>query len=485
MNAAPDTAGSSTALTVTLARNDRDQHLATASVEMPPGLAGSLSGVPEGARVGSVAVTAGPGNAPMTLRGDVFLTGPQDGSLAGLNIVVPARVGPFDFGNVVSKARIDVTGADVRLKVTTSELPAILAGIPLDLRALTLTLDRPGFARNATSCAPQSVTATFTSREGGTATATAPYQPTGCAALAFKPAMSATVGAPGQTKVGSHPPITVAVTQPPGQADQSSATVILPSTLNADLTRLGVACLNAAAAAGTCPASSQVGTAVADSPLIPVPLSGPVYLVQAPPGSAGILPELQVRLAGPIPLVLRGTVAARNGRLATTFAGLPDVPLSSFTLALKGGGMLVAAKDLCSGTPAPVDGEFVAHGGAKATASAPATPAGCAKTSSATTKKPTATATLRGHKLTVRVRGTKLRQLRLALSKRTSVRALAGGKRVGAKLGRKELRVTLKKATSALTLTARVRSNLKRLTVRVRDASGKTTTLRVKVRRLR
>src|SRR5207248_1100582 len=106
---------------------------------------------PAGSRVGSVAVTSGPGGAPLTLGGDIYLTGPQDGSLAGLAIVVPARVGPFDFGNVISLARIDVSGADVRLKVTTGDLPSMLAGIPLDLRALTLTLDRPGFARNATS----------------------------------------------------------------------------------------------------------------------------------------------------------------------------------------------------------------------------------------------------------------------------------------------------------------------------------------------
>ena len=195
-----------------------------------------------------------------------------------------------------------------------------------------------------------------------------------------------------------------------------------------------------------------------------MPLSGPVYLVQAP-GTA-ILPELQVRLGGAIPMVLRGTSVARNGRLATTFAGLPDVPLSRFELSLKAGGILVAAKDLCTGTPATIDGEFVAHSGKRATAQAPAKPVGCARSASSKTRRPTATATVRGHRLTVRVKAgaRRLRDARLRLGRRTVQRRP-------------------KRPARTLTLTARVTRAPRRVTVRVVDSTRRVTTLRAKVRR--
>ena len=93
------------AVTLEISRPDGSQDLSRVTTELPPGLAGSLKGIPvcSGAaagscpaetRVGSVSALAGSGDAPVTLGGTVSLTGPVDGGLAGLAIAIPGRVGP-------------------------------------------------------------------------------------------------------------------------------------------------------------------------------------------------------------------------------------------------------------------------------------------------------------------------------------------------------------------------------------------------------
>ena len=48
---------------------------------------------------------AGAGDAPVALNGDVYLTGPQDGGLAGFQMVLPGKVGPVDLGTVTVMLR--------------------------------------------------------------------------------------------------------------------------------------------------------------------------------------------------------------------------------------------------------------------------------------------------------------------------------------------------------------------------------------------
>ena len=77
-----------------ITRPDGAEDISQVKADLPPGLAGSLKGLPIGTRVGSVAAVAGAGDAPVALNGDVFLTGPQDGGLAGFQMVLPGKVGP-------------------------------------------------------------------------------------------------------------------------------------------------------------------------------------------------------------------------------------------------------------------------------------------------------------------------------------------------------------------------------------------------------
>ena len=152
-------AGQFSPLTLTFNREDREQDLAAIQVKTPPGLLGTLSGVPlcgepqadlgtcpETSRIGSMTVAAGPGWAPLLRppKGSLYLTGPYNGAPFGLSIVVPTVAGPFNLGNVVVRAKIEVDPNTAALTVTSDPLPQILDGIPLRLRTANVTVDWPG-----------------------------------------------------------------------------------------------------------------------------------------------------------------------------------------------------------------------------------------------------------------------------------------------------------------------------------------------------
>jgi hypothetical protein len=508
------------AVTLRLSRPDGDEGIGRVVTAFPPGLAGAITGVgicpeksvaaagacPAGSRVGSVTATVGSGAEPVTLHGTVFLTGPAEAGLVGLAIVIPGKVGPIDLGTVVTRAGIVLRPTDGGLTVRTSELPRVVGGVPVSIRELALTLDRPGFMRNATSCAPLAVAATFTSQAGTVADASAPYQAEHCDRLAFTPSITATLGGRGRTVGKRKPTLTTVITVPEGQAASSSVAVTLPSQVGVDLTRLGARCNAAQVAARSCPAASRIGTASARTSLLPVPLSGSVFLADVA-GSA--LPGLLVSFTSPVALDLGGTVEFTPQGVKSTFAGVPDVPLERFELALDGGKTgalkLATGADICK-RPAPqIRGELVAHSGARASLSRPVNVVGCG---------PRATlriAGLRGRrptlKLTVRRApgGASLRRVRLRLPVSLQVepervkrglRATADGERVRATLSRKRLlavrgrgaaRIVLRVRNGAFRASKRLRKRLREqplLTFRlaVVDGAKQRTFTRLKVR---
>ena len=76
---------------------------------------------------------------------EVYLTGPYEGAPFGLSVVVPALAGPFDLGTVVMRAKVAVDPHTAQLTVTSDPLPAIEEGVPLDIRTIDVTVDRPDF----------------------------------------------------------------------------------------------------------------------------------------------------------------------------------------------------------------------------------------------------------------------------------------------------------------------------------------------------
>jgi hypothetical protein len=98
------------------------------------------------------------------------------------------------------------------------------------------------------------------------------------------------------------------------------------------------------------------------TPLLAQPLSGPLQLVQVP-GSLAI--DLTASLSGPVSLTTGGRIEASGVSSVAHIEGLPDIPITRYELELDGGsgGILAAARDLCS-EPAPTVGaSFTDHNG--------------------------------------------------------------------------------------------------------------------------
>jgi len=377
----PTQAGFDSTLNTQLTNPDRHQLLRTLRLSLPPGLVGRLTGMPlcslgdaaaggcgENTRIGGLTAAVGAGPSPISLPGSIYLAEPLErGDPASLSIVVPAKAGPFDFGKVITRARV-ILRRDVGLDVALADdLPTILEGVPIRLREIGASVDRAGFTRNPTSCSPLSFDALFISTEGAEKRGSSPYQATGCDALPYDPKLRISFGARGQTKKDSHPPLEAVVTQRQGEANTKKAVVTLPDLVEPNVPRFqrpGGLCTDAQLAANSCPALSRVGTATVATPLLPFPLSGPVFIV-LPAGSP--LPKLAVLLEGG---GLRVQLDATNGfsgiRILNTFDNVPDVPVSRFELDVNGGrdGILMARRDLCAErTPPRVDSIFTAHTG--------------------------------------------------------------------------------------------------------------------------
>ncbi|HEU4978685.1 MAG TPA: hypothetical protein VFT42_07315, partial [Solirubrobacteraceae bacterium] len=191
------------------------------------------------------------------------------------------------------------------------------------------------------------VGATLTSTVGATQTVSSPFQATGCDTLPFTPHLAASTTSRVSRKNGAS--LTVTLTQPAGQANTKSVSVTLPKQLAARLETVQQACPQATFIANpdACPAGSHVGTVAARTPVLEDPLSGPV-IIEA---HNGALPTLEALLRGSgITVDLSGTIGL-GATLTSTFAAVPDVPISSFRLDLPTGphSALASSSDMCKG----------------------------------------------------------------------------------------------------------------------------------------
>lgn len=352
-------AGSTTSFDTTFSREDGNQNLRGIVVHLPPGLLGKLAvvtpcGEPQAAAglcgpaslLGHTEVSAGLGSDPFTVAGgQVFLTGPYGGAPFGLSITVPAKAGPFDLENtpenhppcdcVVVRARLEVDPHSSAVTVSSDPLPTILEGIPLQVKRVQVTVDRPGFMLNPTSCDPMAIGATFTGDGGAGAATSVPFRVANCATLPFRPTFTASTQ--GTTSKANGASLRVKVTSGPGQANIGKVRVLLPLQLPSRLTTLQKACLAATFEAdpARCPAASVVGAATARTPVLSHPLSGPAYLVSH--GNAAF-PDLEIVLMGEgIRLILDGKTDIKKGITSSTFESLPDAPVSAFELNLPEG----------------------------------------------------------------------------------------------------------------------------------------------------
>jgi uncharacterized repeat protein (TIGR01451 family) len=357
-------AGTFSPLRLRFTRDDRDQELAGLTVNLPSGLTGKIASVDlcgsaqaaagtcgESSKVGDVTVGAGAGTNPFYItNGRAYLTGPYKGAPYGMSIVVPAKAGPFDLGNVVVRSALFVDKHTADVRVVSDPLPTILQGIPLQVRDVRVDVNKPGFILNPTSCSEKKITGVLTSTEGLRANVSDRYQAADCASLGFKPRMVMRVGGRGHTRRGQTSPFTTTLTMPSrNQANLRAVRVTLPTTINARLNTINDACTRAEFEADiTKCAHALAGSAVASTPLLRDPLRGNVYFVK----NGNPIPDLFVALRGQVSFDLIGRITIPGSKhLATTFATAPDVPIRSFTLRLLGGrttASIGAATNLCS-----------------------------------------------------------------------------------------------------------------------------------------
>jgi hypothetical protein len=361
---------------INLSRPDGSQQLAAVTVTPPPGLLAKLAGTPycpEGAlaaaaarsgkaeqaspscppasEVGNLHTQAGAGPAPYNAPGKVYLSGPYKNAPLSFAFVVPAVAGPYDLGTVVTRAAayVDPTSAEVTVK--SDPLPRILQGIPLDIRSVSVRLDKPGFTKNPTNCDPMAVTGSLLSATGALAPLVNRFQVGECGRLKFKPKL--TIKLKGKTKRTGNPALTAVLKAPPGQANIKKTTVILPKTQFIDNAHISNPCTRVQFDAGACPASSILGRARAFTPLLDSPLEGPVYFRSN--GGARKLPDMVVDLKGQIHVTVVGFIdsvsvkGTESSRVRTRFTTVPDAPVSKFVLSLKGGrkGLIENSVDLC------------------------------------------------------------------------------------------------------------------------------------------
>jgi hypothetical protein len=343
-------AGAFTSFTFALGRNDGNQNLSSVQTTLPAGLVGLIPSVtlcnePQAAagscaassQIGTATASAGVGSEPYAFSGPVYLTGPTAGQPYGLSIPIEAAAGPFDLGRVTTRVSIGVDPHTGRV-IATSTLPRIVGGVPLHLRGLSVAINKPNFLFNPTYCGGLSTNSVLGAIQGASTAPVTPFGVTSCTSLPFKPAFAASSPtAPSRANGAS---LIVSYTQPQHQANIKSVVATLPKELPSRLTTLHNACVEKVFAAGTnyksCPAGSKVGSATVKTPVLPEPLTGPAYLVSH--GGAAF-PDLDLILEGDhgVKVILEGNTNIKNGITTSTFASVPDVPVSSFELNLPTG----------------------------------------------------------------------------------------------------------------------------------------------------
>ena len=247
---------------------------------------------------------------------------------------------------------VDPTTAQVN--AVTDPIPDVFGGAQLSIREVDVTLSRPNFTLNPTSCEPLASTATLSGGGADPAqpaawssvAASVPFRTTGCGELKFRPKLYTKLfGKKKSTRRAGNPKLRAILVARPGDANIARAALTLPHSQFLDQAHIRTICTRVQLAAHACPKAAIYGYARAESPLLDNELKGPVYLVS----SSHTLPDLLADLQGQVEVQLHGVISATKARIKTVFAPVPDVPVSKFTLIMKGGkhGLLTNSRDLC------------------------------------------------------------------------------------------------------------------------------------------
>jgi len=397
-------AGANTDFTIHIGISDPAHDLKNLTVHLPPGLVGNplatttcteaqltADSCPASSQVGTVSndvliSVLGIIDLPQTVTGKIYNVVPRAGEPARFGIVLSALPLPPPLNGlilppIILQSPASLRQSDFGLDTVLSNLPntaqvalGVTADITITSVQLTLngTVGSPpaGFIRLPTSCGTNTVRFDASAYDNQTATGQATFTTNNCGAEPFNPGFSAKLRPMGTG--GLKPELQTTITQTIQEAGLKRAQVVLPSDLGADNSALLNQCPQAQFAAGTCPQSTAIGSAVATSPLQSQALTGAVYLLVPPtPG----LPQVGLDLRGPLALKLTGSFVLTATGTGVAFDGLPDIPISRFQLTFNGGnnGLTLASRPVCDPPPLAFATSFLSHSGATRTGSTNAT----------------------------------------------------------------------------------------------------------------
>jgi len=367
-------AGAYSPFTLRVTRGGGMPNIQRITATLPEGELAKLAGVPlcsdaaaavggacpSSSQIGRTVAGVGEGSSPLYLPQPgkaptaVYLGGPYRGAPFSVVASVPAQSGPFDLGTVVVRSALSVDPITTRATVTSDPLPQIFGGIPVSYRDVRVEVDRPEFTLTPTSCEPQAVDGKIAAIGGQSAAVSARFQASDCAALGFKPKLSLYLK--GKTRRAGYPALTAVLKMPKDGANVARASVALPHAEFLAQNHIDTSCTRVQYAAdggggAGCPKGSVYGRARAFSPLLDQPLEGPLYLRSN--GGERELPDLVASLDGQIHVDLVGYIDSdkKTGGLRTTFANVPDAPVSKFVLRMPGGRMslLRNSTNICHG----------------------------------------------------------------------------------------------------------------------------------------
>ncbi len=349
-------AGAFTGFSLQLEKPDGQQALTGLSVHLPPGISALLSKLtpcPEPAAgqpwacgpdslIGHSLASSGVGSEPVTLPGNVYLTAGYEGAPFGILDETEAKAGPFDLGEVYVRSKIEVNPETAAVTILTAPgphgdgLPTILKGVPVDLKRLSVSVDRPEFELNPTNCARMSITGSLDGSEGTDTGVSSPFQVGGCASLPFDPTLTASTK--GQASKAEGTSLNVTVTSAGvGQANIAKVDLQFPKALSSRLTTLQKACTEATfnANPASCDADAVIGHATVNTPVLKSPLTGPAYLVSH--GGAAF-PDVEFVLQGEgVEILLDGKTDIKEGITYSKFEAAPDAPFTTFETELPSG----------------------------------------------------------------------------------------------------------------------------------------------------
>jgi hypothetical protein len=370
-------AGGNSPFTLRVTRQDGEQNISRLDVTLPEGELAKLAGVavcgdaqaatgdcPVTSQVGISTTAIGTGAFPLFIPQPgkdptaLYLAGPYKGAPYSLVTKVPAQSGPFDFGMILVRSAVNLDPITSQVVVKSDPLPQLLEGVPIQYRDVRIEVQKPDFTVNPTSCEQRFVTSTITSLQGATAHPRVPFKVGDCASLGFAPKLAFSLK--GGTHRGDFQALTAVLTTRKHEANIAKVTVALPHAEFLEQGHIGTVCTRVQFAAKKCPAASVYGYAKATTPLLDEPLQGPVYLRS----SANPLPDLVAALNGQFNIELAGRIDSVNGGIRNSFEVVPDAPVTSFILKMKGGkkSLLVNSRNLCK-RPLVADVKMVGQNG--------------------------------------------------------------------------------------------------------------------------